>query len=212
MKTSISIIEDNLLFRQSLMKYISLQEDFDIGSQFDSVAPFLQEFTMSGDASDAILLLDVGLPGISGTDAIPEILKKCPKLNIVMLTNYEEEEIILKALCSGACSYILKSASMNEIVAALRIVVAGGSYMSPSIAREIINHLMGGRVDQATILTERQAGILKRLAEGKSYAVIAQELYISIETVRTHLKKMYKILQVNNKTEAIAKYIRGQIK
>lgn len=212
MKASVSIIEDNLLFRKSLIKYISLQEEFDIGSQFGSVAPFLAEFKMPDESNDAILLLDVGLPGLSGTDAIPEILKKYPKLNIIMLTNYEEEEIILKALCSGACAYILKQASMSEIVAALRIVVAGGSYMSPSIAREIINHLMGGRVDKATILTERQREILKRLAEGKSYAVIANELYISIETVRTHLKKMYKILQVNNKTEAIAKYIRGQIK
>ena len=94
---------------------------------------------------------------------------------------------------------------------ALRIVVKGGSYMSPSIAREIINHFMGGRVSKATILSGRQKAILERLVDGKSYQAISEELFISIETVRTHIKKMYKVLHVNNKTEAIAKYMKGHI-
>lgn len=212
MNTSIYIIEDNLLFRETLMEYISLQKEFEVAAQYGAVTPFLQEGNIDGDVSQAILLLDVGLPGISGIDGIPEILNRFPELSIVMLTTYEEEEVILKALCSGACAYISKSASMEEIVSALRIVSAGGSYMSPAIAREIVNHLMGGRISKATILTERQREILERLADGKSYAVIGDELSISVETVRTHLKKMYRILQVNNKTEAIARYIRGEIK
>ena len=128
-----------------------------------------------------------------------------------MLTTYEEEDVILKALCSGACSYISKKANLEEIVDALRIVANGGSYMSPSIAREIVNHLMGGRISKATILTDRQREILERLVDGKSYQTIASELFVSVETIRSHIKKMYKVLQVNNKTEAITKYMKGYI-
>lgn len=84
--------------------------------------------------------------------------------------------------------------------------------MSPSIAREIVNHLMGGRVSKATILSDRQKEILERLVDGKSYQNIAAELFISVETVRTHVKKMYKVLHVNNKTEAITQYMLGYIK
>ena len=84
--------------------------------------------------------------------------------------------------------------------------------MSPSIAREIVNHLMGGRISKATILTDRQKEILEKLVDGKSYQTIAGELFVSVETVRSHVKKMYKVLQVNNKTEAITKYMKGHIK
>jgi DNA-binding NarL/FixJ family response regulator len=149
---------------------------------------------------------------MSGLDAIPLLLDKMPHINIVILTTYEEEDVIVKALCSGACSYISKKASLTEIIDALRIVVNGGSYMSPSIAREIVNHLMGGKVSKATILSDRQKQILKMLVDGKSYAAISVELFISIETVRSHIKKMYKVLQVNNKTEAITQYMKGHIK
>lgn len=97
------------------------------------------------------------------------IFKKIPDIEIVMLTTYEEEDMILKALCAGACSYISKKARLEEIVDALRIVAAGGSYMSPSIAREIVNHLMGGRVSKATILSDRQKEILQKMIDGKSY-------------------------------------------
>jgi two-component system, NarL family, response regulator LiaR len=148
---------------------------------------------------------------MSGLEAMPILLDLMPDVNIIILSTYEEEDMILKALCSGACSYISKKASLSEIVDAIRIVVNGGSYMSPSIAREIINHLMGGRVSKATILSDRQKEILEKLVEGKSYQVISEELFISVETVRSHIKKMYKILHVNNKTEAINKYMKGQI-
>jgi len=212
MTATVSIIEDNIVFRNSLMSFIGMHEDFEAAFQFSNVTSFLQSPDILNDAQVAILLLDVGLPGISGTDAIQPILEKYPTINIVMLTTYEEEDIILKALCSGACSYISKSATMDEIITALRIVAAGGSYMSPSVAREIVNHLMGGRVSKATMLTERQREIIQKLVDGKTYDKIGDELCISVETVRSHIKKMYKTLQVNNKTEAIAKYIRGEIK
>ncbi len=211
-KAIIHIVEDNKVIRESVSKFISFHEEFSMGEIAVSADSFLSSTIPVQDETIHILLLDIGLPGTSGIDAIPLILDKYPELNIVMLTTYEEEDLILKALCSGACSYISKKARLEDIVEALRIVAKGGSYMSPSIAREIVNHLMGGRVSKATILSDRQKEILERLVDGKSYQNIAAELFISVETVRTHVKKMYKVLHVNNKTEAITQYMLGYIK
>lgn len=207
----ISIIEDNKVIRDNVSKFISFHEEFEVMMVHASVESFFRSLDLDPRLTTDIILLDIGLPGMSGIEALPYIFERLPEVNVVMLTTYEEEDIILKSLCSGACSYISKKVSLPEIVDALRIVVNGGSYMSPSIAREIINHLMGGRVSKATILSGRQKAILERLVDGKSYQVISEELFISIETVRTHIKKMYKVLHVNNKTEAIAKYMKGHI-
>jgi DNA-binding NarL/FixJ family response regulator len=211
-KTRISIIEDNKVVRDNVSKFIGFHEEFELSMVYGSVESFLHALTINSTLQSDILLLDIGLPGLSGLEAIPLILEKMPQQDIIMLTTYEEEDVILKALCSGACSYISKKASLEEIVDALRIVANGGSYMSPSVAREIVNHLMGGRVSKATILSDRQKEILEKLVDGKSYGVISNELFISIETVRTHVKKLYKVLQVNNKTEAITQYMKGHIK
>lgn len=211
-KAIIHIVEDNKIIRDSVYKFISFHEEFEMGEVVHSADDFLLKRIPVRENQCHILLLDIGLPGTSGLDAIPLILDKYPEMNIVMLTTYEEEDLILKALCSGACSYISKKAKLEEIVDALRIVANGGSYMSPSIAREIVNHLMGGRVSKATILSDRQKEILEKLVNGKSYQTIAAELFISVETVRTHIKKMYKLLHVNNKTEAIKQYMMGYIK
>jgi DNA-binding NarL/FixJ family response regulator len=210
-KTSISLIEDNKVIRENVSKFIGFHEEFELSMIHSSVESFLLDFEANPKRTTDILLLDIGLPGISGLDALPILLEKMPSLNIIILSNYEEEDIILKSLCSGACSYVSKKASLSEIVEAIRIVVKGGSYMSPTIAREIINHLMGGRVSKATILSDRQKEILQKLVDGKSYQAISEDLFISIETVRSHIKKMYKVLHVNNKTEAITKYMKGHI-
>ncbi len=211
-KTKITIIEDNQVIRDNVARFIRFHEEFDVVETVGSIESFLHLLQIDHRFKTDIILLDIGLPGMSGLDGIPMILEKMPEVDIIMLTSYEEEDVILRALCSGACSYLSKKASLEEIVDAIRIVVKGGSYMSPSIAREIVTHLMGGRVSKATILTERQKEILEKLVEGKSYGAIAQSLFISIETVRTHVKSMYKVLHVNNKAEAIAKYLKGEIK
>lgn len=207
----ISIIEDNKVIRDNVSKFIGFHEEFEVTMIHPSVESFFRALDLDPRLTTDIILLDIGLPGMSGVEALPYIFERLPDVNVVMLTTYEEEDIILKALCSGACSYISKKAGLTEIVDALRIVVNGGSYMSPSIAREIINHLMGGRVSKATILSDRQKEILQKLVDGKSYQAISEELFISVETVRTHIKKMYKLLHVNNKTEAIKKYMSGHI-
>ena len=209
----ITMIEDVPSIRENVSKFIGLHDEFEVIQTFDSVESFVQHTDVDAGFSPDILLLDIGLTGMSGVDGIPLILNKRPYIDIIMLTTYEEEEVILKALCSGACSYITKKASLKQIVEAIRIVTNGGSYMSPSIAREIVNHLLGGSKKTATnSLSERQNQILKGLSEGKSYKLISEELFISVETVRTHIKKLYRHLQVNNKAAAISMYLRGEIK
>jgi len=210
----VSIVEDTKVIRDNIAKFVTLQPDLKLEDVYDSAVAFLNQpwYTPPPAEQVRVLLLDIGLPHLSGLDAIPLILQKMPHVNIVILTVYEEEDVILKALCAGACSYLSKKASLEEIVTAIRVVAQGGSYMSPSIAREIVNHLMGGRISKATILSERQKEILQKLVDGKSYQAIANEMFLSVETIRSHIKKMYKTLQVNNKAEAIAQYMRGHIR
>lgn len=211
MEIRIDIIEDNKVIKENLIKYIEYQEDMSVHLVSGSVEDYLlrQHHQLSG--SD-IVLLDIGLPGMSGLEGIPKIKELNPDIDIIMLTTYEEEQVVVKALCSGACSYISKKTSLLGIVEAIRIVKAGGSYMSPSIAREIVTYLMGGMVSRATMLTDRQREILKLLAEGKKYSDIAEHLYLSVETVKSHIKKLYQTLHVNGKSEAISKYLKGEIK
>lgn len=206
----VNIIEDNKVIRDSLVKYFDFQKDIELGIIAVSVEDYVAQQKQSQEKSD-IVLLDIGLPGMSGIDGIPLIKEDNPDIDIIILTTYEEEHIIVKALCSGACSYISKKSSLQEIVDAIHIVKAGGSYMSPSIAREIVTYLMGGRVSKASILTDRQREILQKLADGKSLGEIAKELFISFETVKSHVKKMYQTLHVHSKSEAIAKYLKGEI-
>ncbi|MCP9769064.1 DNA-binding response regulator [Lacihabitans sp. LS3-19] len=210
--TEICIIEDHKIVRDNLRSYLELHEEFKVGLVCGSAEEFFNEVKHANGISCEILLLDIGLPKMSGIEALPLLLELKPELNIIILSSYEEEDMILKAICNGACSYISKKTSLKDIVDAIRVVIQGGSYMSPSIAREIINHLMGGRVSKATILSERQKEILEKMVDGKTYTEISTELFISVETVRSHIKKMYKVLHVNNKSEAISMYLKGQIK
>jgi DNA-binding NarL/FixJ family response regulator len=210
-KITVNIVEDNKVIKDTLKKLFSFHEDIEVCIESSSIEDYLQQQDKINATSD-ILLLDIGLPGMSGLDGIPLIRSKTPEIDIIMLTTYEEEHVIVKALCSGACSYISKKSSLQEIVDAIRIVRSGGSYMSPSIAREIVTYLMGGRVSKATILTDRQREILQKLVDGKSLPQISKELFLSIDTIKSHVKKMYQTLHVNNKSEAIAKYLKGEIK
>ncbi len=208
----ILMIEDEPNVLSSVSTYIDLHEEFEMVGGYGSVEAFLRTSAMDPALTGDIMLLDVGLPGVSGIDGIPKIKELLPELEIVMLTSYEEEDVVLKAICAGACSYLSKTSSLPEIVESIRVVAKGGSYMSPGVAREIVQYIMGGQVSKAETLTPRQKEILQALSEGKSYKAIAAELFISFETVRTHVKRIYRTLQVNNRSEAIVKYLRGQVK
>ena len=211
MSIRVGIVEDNLVIRNNVVKYLGFDTIFSVNLVVGSIESLLHEYEIHQKLNIDILLLDIGLPGMNGLEAIPKILELDPHIDIIMLTTYEEEDKILKAICNGATSYLSKKSSLEEIAKAVKIVSEGGSYMSPSIAREIVTYLVSGRKSKASILTGRQREILEMMSQGKSYSVIAKSLFISLETVRSHIKRMYKTLQVNNKAEAISMYMKGQI-
>ncbi len=214
-KITVGIIEDNKVISTNVCKYLDFIPDMEKAFVASSVEFYLDHLRKNPDYQSDVLLLDIGLPGMSGLNAIPILLEKQPSLDIIMLTTFEEEEIILKALCSGAVGYISKKTSLEEIMQGIRVVDQGGSYMSPQIAREITQYLLRGQTSKSTmsnLLSPRKMEIIERLVDGKSYQQIADDLFISLETVRSHVKALYKILHVNNKAEAIAMYLKGEIK
>lgn len=212
LKTSVAIVEDNKVVRDHVTKYINLSAYAEVVLVADSAESYLEQIQAKYATKADILLLDIGLPGMSGLEAIPTILEKQPGIDIIILTTFEEERLVVKALCLGAVAYLSKRSSLEEIIAAIRIVRQGGSYMSPMIAREISNYFVKEQTARTPgLLSKRHLQMLERLAEGKSYSEIANELFISVETVRSHIKKLYKVLHVNNKAEAIALYLRGEI-
>lgn len=205
-KIHIGLVEDNLRFRTNLNKYFDLTGVFNVVFAADSVESALIQ--LAQHQSIKILLLDIGLPGMSGLEGIKHFKEINPKLDIVMLTSYEEEEKILKALCSGATSYISKKTTLGEISSALQVVHNGGSFMSPSIAREIVTYFSKGQNKvKEEILTPRQTQIMELMINGNTYSTIAQNLAVSTETIKSHIKNIYMSLHVNNKAQAIAKYM-----
>ena len=205
-ETTICIVEDDESIRTSLLSFIEAKTLYKVLDVFESVEDF-----MSSDYQPSILLLDIGLPGVSGLDGLPIIKKKFPELDIIMLTTYQEVDIIFKALSIGACSYISKRTPLPKIIEALHIVAGGGSYMSPSIARKIADRMQGINRTQKISLTDQQKKIISLIIDGKKYSEIAHSCDITINTVRFHIKKIYNLLEINSKVQLYKKYIDGEI-
>lgn len=208
----LSIIEDDKIIQTNLMRYLVLSGDIEISISAFSVEEYFEKLKEYPSITSDILLLDIGLPGMSGLDAIVPILEQNSSLSIIILTTFEDESMILKAMCSGAVAYISKKTSLKKIEEAIRIVANGGSYMSPNIARDIFNYMVKSKDNKSDkLLSSRQKEVLEKLVEGLSYTQIGKALFISPETVRTHIKNIYKALHVNNKVEAIKKYLNSDL-
>lgn len=157
---------------------------------------------------DFILLLDIQLPGKSGVESLPFIKKNAPDLDVIILTTFEETDMIFKALSAGACSYVSKRTSLTKIQEAVEVVAGGGSYMSPAIARKIADFYAP---KPSKSLTKRQQEIVSGIVNGKSYKMIAEDLFISLDTVRSHIKNIYSTLEINSKAELIRKSYNNEL-
>lgn len=206
MGTTIAIIEDDISIRESLQIFIASKTVYAVSNQYDNAEDFFKDQV----AGPSMLLLDIGLPGMSGLEALPKIKEKFPSTEVIMLTTYEEDDKIFEALCNGASSYISKRTPLLKIMDALHVVKEGGSYMSPSIAKKVTQFFKKPK-KETIALSERQTEIVKLLVEGLSYKEIAAECFISMNTVRTHIKRIYTLLEINSKPQLIKKYHDGEI-
>lgn len=200
---NLAIIEDDELIQESLSDFFRAQPHIDCLQISSSVEDFLKRIVSSEKRPD-IILLDINLLGMSGIKGIPLILNELPKVDVVMLTTFEDNDSIYKALCAGACSYLSKTTSLKKILETLEIVHNGGSYMSPSIARKIVNRF-APKHNHSEVLTSRQKDIVTGIVDGKSYKMVANDLFVSLDTVRSHIKNIYKALEINSKAELIKK-------
>ncbi len=203
------IIEDDAVIQESLRDFFDGTNGFHCALISSSVEEFIADFNELEIAPD-ILLLDINLPGMSGIEGIPLLLNELPALDIIMLTTFEDSDSIFKALSAGACSYLSKRTPLKKIKEAVEIVYNGGSYMSPSIARKIANHF-NPSTPQKNLLTPRQKEIVAEIVDGKSYKMIAEKLFVSIDTVRSHIKNIYKTLEINCKAQLIKKSYDNEI-
>jgi len=201
----ISIVEDNRFIREGWLAALSAVEDFKVigvhGSCEEALA--VKSFTDS-----QVVLMDIGLPGMSGIEGVRILKERNPDVAVIMCTVYEDDQKIFDALCAGAIGYLLKDVDAAQLVSAIREAVSGGSPMTPAIARRVIATFQkpaGSVQHSAHDLTDREREALVLLAEGKSYASIAQQLFLSRDGVISRIRKIYEKLQAHSRGEAVAK-------
>ncbi|HQW00979.1 MAG TPA: response regulator transcription factor [Saprospiraceae bacterium] len=199
----LAIVEDDPIIRESLRTFLGGDPQFDLLYTAVSIEDFLQTLETDTRIVPAVILLDIQLPGMSGIEGIPSIKKLRPGVDVIMLTTFEESEKIFAALCAGACSYLSKRVSLVTIRDAILTVHRGGSYMSPSIARKVVEHFTPAPKKEDGPLTQRQKEIVDCIVNGLSYKMTADKLGISLDTVRTHIKHIYQVLEINSKGELI---------
>lgn len=206
----LGIVEDERHVRENLLTFFGMDPTVKVVLAAETVEEFLDN--LDRGLSVDMVLLDISLPGgMSGLEGIRHIRERDPDLDILMLTAHDDSDRIFKALCAGAVSYISKKTPLQTVREALVCVRQGGSYMSPAIARKVIAHFAPRPSEAKEQLTPRQEQIVQGLVDGLSYKLIADKLLISMETVRDHIKKIYKKLEVNSKTEVIRKKLDGEI-
>ena len=198
--TSLVLVEDNKDLREALqIAFAQYDTEFAFLKAFANAELALKEIP---DLQPQVVLMDIHLPGLSGIECVRILKQKMPNLHVIMLTVFAEDKTVFDSLCAGACGYITKNASPDEIIEAVREVKRGGAPMSPRIARMVVQSFNNNFV---TTLTAREAEVLELLSQGKSYKMVADALFVTHDTVRFHIKNIYKKLEVHSLHEAIAK-------
>ncbi|MEP7142469.1 MAG: response regulator transcription factor [Ferruginibacter sp.] len=204
MSFSVCIYEDNNNLRESLCSLLSLTEQYQVEAAFADCLDI--EKQIKAHHPD-IILMDIDLPGLNGIEAVKKIRSFNKEAQVIMLTIFDDDEHVFAALHAGANGYLLKKNISDKLIPSIHDVLNGGAPMSPAIARMIIDKMQVQPVPQAADyhLTAREKEILSFLSKGNSHKMIAAALGISIETVRSHLKKIYDKLHVHSQTEALSK-------
>jgi DNA-binding NarL/FixJ family response regulator len=220
----VTIIEDNARYRESMEMLFNHSPDFAVvasyGSALTAVTEVEKQLRWGQEVDWNIALMDLELPGLNGIEGTRRLKSLLPQLSVVMLTVFEEPSVILEAITAGADGYLLKKSSAGEILSQLRMIAQGGSPLTSGVARTVLNLLRENKKFPAVSpsdaptrldLTDREQEVLQELVRGLSYKQIADRLGVSIETVRTHIRGVYKKLQVHSVAEAVARGIREKL-
>ena len=207
---SVSIVEDNRFIRAGWEAALRSVPGFEVLGSYGNCEEALQSPTL--DDSD-VVLMDIGLPGMSGIDGVKRIKERRPGATIVMCTVHDDDKNVFDAICAGAVGYLLKKTPPDELVRSLRDAATGGSPMTPNIARSVIASFQ----KQAKVshdddaLTDREREVLDQMAKGKSYAAIARDLFLSLDGIRYHVRHIYEKLQVHSRAEAVSLGLKSRL-
>lgn len=203
----VAIVEDDLMMREALMRMIDEAEGLCCRSGFSSAEDALA--ALSRCQAD-VLLLDIGLPGMSGSDAVTLFRQAHPAIVILMLTVFSDRSKVFASICNGASGYLLKSTPPAQLFDAIRAAHAGGSPLSPEIARGIVSVFqnIGASHTPAVSLTGQEQQLLLLLAQGHSYEAAARKMNVSVNTVRNYVRSAYEKLHVHSKSAAVSTALR----
>lgn len=207
MSISLAIVEDLDEVREGLQQFISLNKEFKVLDTFKTAEEAMYDLPA---LRPDVVIMDINLPGASGIDCIKEVRNKIPGTQFMMFTVYENDEKVFEALKAGATGYLLKSTGLVQLIEALKELYNGGSPMSSNIARKLVTifHEQENKLANMDTLSQRENETLQLLSKGLLYKEIADQLSISVSTVRQHIHKIYEKLHVQNRTEAINKAMR----
>ena len=201
--TLVSIVEDHKPLRQILAEWIGQATDMQLGRTYPDAETALADLPQH--PAD-VVLMDINLPGLSGIECVRHLKPLLPDTQFVMVTVYEDVQRIFQALAAGATGYLLKRATREQLLGAIADVRRGGSPMSASIARKVVQSFQQQAAPQEKALTPREQEVLSLLARGMLYKEIAAKLDSSVYTVNAHVRRIYEKLHVNTRAQAIAKF------
>jgi len=204
-RSRIVIVEDNDAVREGFSLIINSVSKYYVVNGYDNAEDAIKN--VKKDKPD-IVLMDLELPGMNGIEAISALKKINPNIDMIVNTIYENSELVFQALCAGASGYITKNTSHSELLNAMDEVTEGGAPMSSKIAKMVVSSF---QKNPNSPLSARETEVLELLSQGKSYSMIAQELFVTKETAKSHIKNIYSKLQVNSKSEALAKATKDKL-
>ena len=203
------IVEDNNTIRDGLKLLIDGTDGYSCTAVFSNCEDLLDEI---GDLRVDVILMDIDLPGMSGIEGIRRVKKISQEILILVLTIYDENEVIFEALCAGASGYLVKKTPPAKLLDAIKEAYEGGAPMTSNIARKVVDYFQTSKQVKKNTedvdLTKREKEVLSGLVEGSSYKAIADNLHISVDTVRFHFRNVYKKLHVHSQSEAVVKAIK----
>jgi DNA-binding NarL/FixJ family response regulator len=205
-----SIVDDEAGLRDSIVRYLTIKGGFQFVSQYARAEDALVHLPVE---RPSVILMDIKMKGMDGIECVRRLKAKMPDVLVIMLTVFEDDDLIFDALMAGAMGYLLKRQPPDQLAEAIHEVVAGGSPMSATIARKVVHLLQNsGNSGKASLgarmlLSARQREILDLLAAGQPYKIIADKMGVSIHTVRSYIRRTYQKLQVHTRTEAVARYL-----